>query len=86
MRSYEQIRTSVINAAKEAKYNAMMEHQEKIIEKAIKDNYGNSRLFVFSDREQFNGIEKEWFDEFYSRAKAEVENAGYKVIDPCIYW
>ena len=86
MRSYEQIRSSVINANKEAKYNKMMAHQEKIIEEAVKENYGNSRLFVFSDRDYFHGLEKEWFNEFYTRAKKEVENAGYTVKGSCIYW
>ena len=86
MRSYKQIRSSVINANKEAKYNKMMAHQEKIIEEAVKENYGNSRLFVFSDRDYFHGLEKEWFNEFYTRAKKEVENAGYTVKGSCIYW
>ena len=88
MRSYEQIRASVINANKGAKYERMMAFQENIIEQAIKDGRGNgsSVLFIFSDREQFHGIEKEWFGEFYSRAKKEVENAGYEVRGSLIYY
>ena len=88
MRSYEQIRASVINANKEAKYERMITFQENIIEQAIKDGRGNgsSVRFIFSDREQFHGIEREWFDEFYNRAKTEVENAGYEVRGSLVYY
>ena len=86
MRSYEQIRNSVVNANKNAKYERMMKYQEKLVEETIKDNHGNCVLFIFSDREQFHGIEQEWFSEFYNLAKEEVENAGYTVRGSCIYW
>lgn len=87
MRTASEIVTDIIYSEKEEKYQKMMKHQEKIVEEAIRkgDRHG-SRLFVFSDREYFHGIQEPWYEEFYKRAKAEVENAGYKVKGICIYW
>lgn len=72
---------------KEKKYTSMMRTQEDIITRAIRDGdvHGN-RLFIFSDREYFHGVQRHWFDEFYERAKREVEDAGYKVSGICICW
>ena len=35
--------------------------------------------FIAGDKGYYHGIEKEWFDEFFKRAKAECEAAGYIV-------
>ena len=87
MRSVEEIRKDYIDAEKEKKYQRMINHQKAIIEEAIVKYPGDrSRLFVFSDKEYFHGIEKEWFTEFYVRAKQELENAGYKVSGICVHW
>ncbi len=88
MRSANTITETIISSEKEQKFQRMMKHQEKIIEDAIRQEgvkHGN-RLFVFSDREYFHGIEAPWYGEFYNRAKRECEDAGYKVSGMLIYW
>ena len=87
MKSAMEIRTQFDTEEKEKKYQEMMAHQEKIIQEAIAkgDRHGN-RLFIFSDRDYFTGGSKSWFNEFYQRAKAEVEEAGYVVSGICICW
>jgi len=72
---------------KEKKYRNMMSHQEQIITDAIKhgDIHG-SRLFVFSDRGYFNGAQRDWYEEFYNRAKKEMEAAGYRIVGICVCW
>lgn len=87
MRRASEIITNIINSEKEEKYQKMMKHQEKIVEEAIhKGDVHGSRLFVFSDKGYFHGIQEPWYEEFYERAKREVECAGYKVKGICIYW
>ena len=87
MRSADMIAETIISSEKEQKFQRMMKHQEEIVEGAIRrgERHGN-RLFVFSDREYFHGIEVPWYGEFYNRAKRECEDAGYTVSGMLIYW
>lgn len=87
MRSAEEIRKGYTSSEKEKKFQRMMEHQEKVIDEAVM-KYPNdrSRLFIFSDKEYFHGMEKEWFTEFYDRAKRELESAGYRISGICVCW
>lgn len=87
MKNANEIYEGIVNREKEEKYSSMMKHQEKIITEAIRngDRHG-SRLFVFSDKEYFHGIQKEWFTEFYARAKKELEDAGYRISGICVCW
>ena len=86
MRNAMQIHND-LSAQKEAKYQRMIRHQEEIIEDAIKKgNKHGSRLFIFSDKEYFRGIEEEWYDELYMRAKKELEDAGYTINGICVVW
>lgn len=72
---------------KEKKYRNMMAHQEKIITSAIKDgDIHGSRLFIFSDRGYFNGAQRDWYEEFYNKAKEEIEAAGYRIVGICVCW
>lgn len=73
---------------KEKKYRNMMAHQEQVITNAIKydgDIHG-SRLFIFSDRGYFNGAQRDWYEEFYNKAKKEMEDAGYRIVGICVCW
>lgn len=65
----------------------MIKHQDEIIEEAIKqgDRHG-SRLFYFSDKELYHGIEKDWYNEFITRAKQELESVGYTVDGILVKW
>lgn len=75
------------NSKKEIKYQQMIKHQEKIIADAVGDgNRHGSRLFIFTDKELFHGIEREWFTEFYAKAKKELEDAGYTINGVCVCW
>lgn len=87
MLSAAEIRTEYVETEKEKKYQTMMRIQEKVIKDAIAngDRHGN-RLFIFSDKGYFYGESKHWYDEFYKRAKAEVEDAGYVINGICICW
>ena len=87
MKPANEIYNNVVSKEKEQKYTSMMKHQEEIITRAIKDgDVHGSRLFVFSDRGYFYGVSKPWYEEFYYRAKRELEDAGYQVHGICVYW
>ena len=87
MRTATEIYNDLQNAEKEKKYQRMIGAQEKIIVDAIKsgDIHG-SRLFIFSDKECFNGYETEWYEEFLERATRELESKGYKTKGIVVYW
>lgn len=73
-------------AKKEEKYKFLINRQEDIIKEAIKRG-DRSRLFLFSDKEYYHGeIERGWYQEFYDRAKRELERAGYKISGICVTW
>ena len=82
MRSAKEIRNG-LEAKKEQKYQNLMSIQEKIIEDAMKVG-DHSRLFVFTDRDYFNGIEREWYNELFDRAVKEMKAAGYKLSGICV--
>ena len=87
MSDANQIHNDLSVQQKETKYQRMIRHQEKIIEEAIQDgNRHGTRLFIFSDKECYHGIEEEWYDEFLTRATKELENAGYVIKGICVAW
>ena len=85
IKSVAEIRQDILKE-KEEKYQKMLAYQEEILVEAIRENYGHSRLFVFSDKGRFHGIEGEWYEEFKERATQELEGAGYTVRGICVYW
>lgn len=87
MKTAMEIRQKFDTEEKEKVYQQMMKHQEKVVEEAIaKGDRHGSRLFIFSDKGYFYDGRRPWYDEFYKRAKKEVEDAGYVINGICICW
>lgn len=80
MKSMNELREEFINTEKEATYQRIIGIQERFLKDAVKEGRVHGTMpFIAGDKGYYHGIEKEWFDEFFKRAKAECEAAGYIV-------
>lgn len=80
MRSVSELIDEYISTEKESAYERIIGIQERFLKDAVKEGRVHGTMpFVAGDMGFYHGIEKEWFDEFFERAKAECEAAGYIV-------
>jgi hypothetical protein len=71
---------------KKEKFEKMIQIQEKFIIEHVKQGK-NSVLWIFSDKEYYtNDLQKQWYVEFYEKAKKKFIKDGYKINGILIKW
>lgn len=79
-----ELERSIWERTKEEKFEKMITKQLALIESYMTYHL-RSTIWIFGDKSNFAGFEKEWANEFEERAKKMFIDAGYK-IDKNISW